>query len=94
MFGPYVWSSMAHGNFLPCAILDQTLEIFIKSTIRSKTFIFQIWVIQASNIDMKIGVSIATGIVLGHTPCSRSILMSLQKNITKAETHFVTCHIL
>ena len=35
----------------PYFIKDQTLDIFIKSTVRSKTFIFQIW---ATKIDINI----------------------------------------
>ena len=50
---------------------DQTLDIFMKSTIRSKTFLFQIWVIQATKIDIKNWH--LHRIILDHTPCSRSI---------------------
>ena len=74
-FVPYVtvWSSMAHGKKLPCAInsihKDQTLDIFIKSMVSLKMSILQIWVTWASKITFKNLQLCSIKIKGSHTPC-------------------------
>ena len=52
---------------------DQTVDMFIKPRIISKTFIIQIWVNQATKIDIKNWHHHRKRNNLGHTTCSCSI---------------------